>query len=109
MAFLDDLASKAEQIVNLQIKTIIGEVKFDPDDRSGNYTLSDNAQTMYTSINLLQGDITSVIPESFLSDKLANMRQYHQAREEMGRQIIKDNIECLKELAALVKSLGNGK
>ncbi|NQZ05566.1 MAG: hypothetical protein HRT35_00255 [Algicola sp.] len=109
MAFLDDLASKAEQIVNLQIKTIIGEATFDPNDKSGKYTLSDNAQIMYTSINLLDGDITSIVPESFLSDKLSNMRQYHQSREAMGRQIIKDNIECLKELTALIKSLGNGK
>ncbi len=109
MAFLDDLANKAENIANLQIKTIIGEATFDPNDESGKYTLNDNAQTMYTSIDLLQGDITSIIPESFLSDKLANIRQYHQSREEMGRQIIKDNIECLKELAELVKSLGDGK
>ncbi|MFT4928606.1 MAG: hypothetical protein ACI8WB_004725 [Phenylobacterium sp.] len=106
MSFLDDLEKNIANVANLEIKTIVGEATFAQD---GSYTVNDEAKTMYSSVNLLQGDITSIIPESFLSPPYETIRQYHQAREEEGRKIIADNINCLKELATLARSLVTSK
>ena len=102
MSFLDDLENNIANVANLEIKTIVGEATFAED---GTHTVSADAKTMYSSVNLLQGDITTIIPESFMSAPYDVMRQYHQEREKDGRQIIADNINCLKELANLARSL----
>ena len=105
MAFLDTLKNAAENVATLTITTAVGGA-VPVADKPGRYTPADNSEIMYSSIDLLTGDITSIISPSFLTPQQATIRQYHQAREDMGRDIIKQNIECLEKLADLVVKLG---
>ena len=104
MSFLDQLRSTIHKVATLSITTAVGEAELSADGSS--YAPGAGAKVMHSSIDLLQGDITSVIPEEFLTQPYARIREYHQAREDMGRAIIKENIECLKSLVELVEKLG---
>lgn len=104
MSFIDKLKASAEKLITLNITTAIGNAEHDP-ATPGNYTVAKDAKVMNSSIDLLQGDITTIIPEEFMEAPYSAIREYHQTREEAGQQIIKDNIECIKELLLLVEKL----
>ena len=108
MSFLDELQQKAENIATLKIITAVGDAQPDADN-PGSYKPADDAKVLYSSINLLDGDMTSIIPEAFLEAPMSSIRQYHQTREDNGRQIIKDNIDCLIKLVSLVKNSSDDK
>ena len=101
---LERLMNTAENVATLNITTVVGDA-ISVKGKDGYYLPDKNGKTMHSSIDLLQGDITSIIPDEFLSPPLNTIRQYHQAREDTGRQIIKENIECLMKLVELVKEL----
>ena len=101
---LENLMNTAENVATLNITTVVGEA-IPVKGKDGYYLPDKTGKTMHSSIDLLQGDITSIIPQAFLSPPLSTIRQYHQAREDTGRQIIKENIECLMKLVELVKEL----
>jgi hypothetical protein len=107
MSFLQTLQNTIQKVATLSITTIVGEAQLDEDGTT--YKPVAGAKVMQSSIDLLEGDITSIIPEDFLKEPYASLREYHQAREDMGRAIIKENIECLKSLVELVQKLGESK
>lgn len=106
MSFIDKLKASAENLVTLKITTAIGNAEPDP-KAPNNYVAAKDAKVMHSSIDLLQGDITTIIPEDFMQPSLSAIRQYHQTREEAGQQIIKENISCIKELVLLVEKISN--
>lgn len=90
------------KIATLTVETTVG--KAIPDDNGGYKSEnSDDSLRMYSSIDLLQGDMKTIIPKEFTEGSLSSLRQFHQNKEEMGRQIIKENIECLQELIELYR------
>jgi hypothetical protein len=97
MSFIDKLKASAEKLITLNITTAVGN--------AGSFTVGKDAKIMNSSIDLLQGDITTIIPEAFMEAPYSAIREYHQAREEAGQQIIKENIACIKELLLLVEKL----
>ncbi len=101
--FLDTIVDRAEQLVNLQIVTAIGQVGWDeardaPDIKS--------SKAIYSNVNLLQGDIRTFVDEGFFDDRFASLREFHQKQEQRGHLIIKDNIQALKDLVGLVRDIG---
>ena len=64
--------------------------------------LSESSNVMSSLINLLEGDITTRIPESFIGNgPFQELRAFHLEREKQGHQIIADNIAALKALMDL--------
>jgi hypothetical protein len=104
MSFIDKLKASAEKLITLNITTAVGNAEHDP-AAAGSFTVGKDAKIMNSSIDLLQGDITTIIPEAFMEAPYSAIREYHQAREEAGQQIIKENIACIKELLLLVEKL----
>ena len=83
------MLSALDDIVNLEVKTILTTAQ------------SDGDETISTKINLLDGDITNTIPKSLIEpDKAID---FHLQQVVKAEQIIKANIETLKSLAETIK------
>jgi hypothetical protein len=57
-----------------------------------------------TQIDLLEGDITTVFSEAFLTPPLDKIREYHAEREKQGHAVIEANIRALTGLMNLLVS-----
>ncbi len=101
---LDRIATAFERLVTLEIVTVVGQASWG----AQGYELprADDAltQAMVTRIDLVQGDITTVIPVSFLDPAREPLRTFHQSREAEAHQIVKDNLAAVRELIALAAS-----
>lgn len=60
-----------------------------------------------TSINLVQGDVTSVVPERFWAADKQAIREFHQAQVGQAKEIVARNLELILEVGEkVVKALG---
>lgn len=91
------------ELTTLDIRTVVGKVDFDD---KGNYILPDKnteAKVIITRIDLIGGDITTAFSKEFLEPPYDKIREYHALKEQQGHDIIKANIETLKEIIKLIK------
>ncbi len=58
-----------------------------------------------TTIDLLQGDIKTVMAPAFVTGNYQGLRDFHAAREKQGSEIISANLKALKELYNWVSEL----
>ena len=105
--FLESIKASLYNLKTLEIVTAVGSVQYPstppkadelhlPDlDTSKPYA------SMLTKIDLLEGDVTTVMNEQFATGDYTSLRAFHQAREEQGHQIIVNNINAIKELLNL--------
>ena len=102
-SFLEKLRTAAENLVNLKIVTIVGDaeltgdlerpkVRFDTAD-SGN-----NRLVIATNINLVEGDMTTVIPTKYDDQLEGAIMKYH------AEQVVQANSSVTQKLK-LVESL----
>ena len=99
---LEEIQAAIKDAVTLKITTIVGDVT--KGDLASDPTVEDS-KTMYTQIDLIQGDIVIMIDKAFLTDDFAAIREHHNEREEEAHEIIRKNIEALKELVVFVQEL----
>jgi hypothetical protein len=110
---LDDLGKKIKnslaRLVTLEIVTVIGEIEKVPESEVAESKWRAKANSaekgILTKMDLLQGDITTIIPKSFFSDDKKAMREYHSEREKQGLDIVKQNIAAVKELWNLIAAI----
>jgi hypothetical protein len=100
---LERIKSALDNIVTLEIVTAVGGIKKEGEKVAPNLDYQ-NAQVMLTKINLLQGDITTVVNEAFVSGPYQALREYHEAKAKEGYEIVQKNITTLEQLAKLAKS-----
>lgn len=98
------LANLAALEIVTAVGPVSGRIKENDTIRPDPGSLS-NCKMMYTKIDLLQGDITTCIPEEFITGDYQELREFHQAREQQGHEIIKGNIAALRELIALARQV----
>jgi hypothetical protein len=55
-----------------------------------------------TSINLVQGDITNVVPEKFWAPDQQIIREFHQAQVEQAKSIVERNLRLIGEFGKQV-------
>ena len=79
-----------ENLVTLNINTIVDDAGI--------------KKTMTSTINLIDGDITTEFDIAFVTGDLKELRDYQTQREAQGHQIIKDNIDALGKLIDLFKT-----
>lgn len=91
----DTIATAITKAAELEIKTIV--------DDAGT-----NEKRMATKINLVQGDITNTLDRAFVVGEFQELRAFHETQVSKAQQIIKDNIEALKALWALVRDASKG-
>jgi len=105
-SFIDKLEQSLTDLVSLNIVTAVGPVSCVKIDDKINVKIpsSDGSKCISSTINLLDGDIDTLIHDDFMSDKLRPVLDFHLEREKKGHEIIKGNINALKELLDLAKS-----
>ena len=97
-----------EAIVNLHIITVVGKVTvtnaFNRKER--NIDIAPDQQAMVTSIDLAQGDITNGLDAAFAPGSGDDaMREFHERQVKLGNEIIRRNLELLKEMATEIIEL----
>lgn len=107
---LDTIKNALENLVTLEIVTAVGQIKFqaseqpsNPSERLPDIDFSKDPKVMLTKINLLQGDIRTVLDPAFVTGDYQSLRDFHLAREKEGHDIIQKNLAALKELYNTVK------
>lgn len=95
-SFLAKLMQAAENLVHLQIVTLVGEVELSGDINHPRVKFPDSASTpdqvIVTNINLVDSDITTVIPPKYENDIDGPIMKYHadqvaQANESMDKKL----------------------
>jgi hypothetical protein len=102
---MGELAKKVvdslKALQQLQIITVMGKVTvsnaFDPTNR--NIEIAADQYAMVTSIDLVQGDITNGLDESFAPGKDDALREFHERQVKLGNDIINRNLKLLKDMA----------
>lgn len=100
---LEKITKALTDLVTLEIKTMVGEMTF---NQSAVPNFPAKPKAMYSKIDLLQGDITTVYDPEFITGEFTSLREFHQEREKQGQEIIQGNIKALQSLVKLIKEEG---
>lgn len=104
--FLAKVADEATEMVNLDIKTYVGNMTYDTATGKAEFTDGDKVDGVHSRINLLQGDIRTEMSADFHAN-YQDLLKFHQGREKNGQEIIKNNIELVKSLVETITDFIN--
>lgn len=107
MTFVEDVLQKINNLKTLEIRTVIGEFKWNEDTLRIDYE-EDKVKVIMTQIDLIEGDITTSFSPEFLSPPLDEVRKYHAEKEKEGHAIIEANLKALGELINLIQDKLHG-
>lgn len=98
-SFITAAITGLSELTRLEVNTLVGDFSFNQDQNGKNTTIKNDStgERMSSQINLITGDITTAMTEKFVVE-YKELRDYHTAREEQGHEIIKKNIEVLKQI-----------
>jgi hypothetical protein len=108
----DKLLRGVQSAVELRVITVVGEVKLggklsDPQVDFGD-DKSKTASAIVTSINLVEGDITNIVPDQFWAPDKEVIRKYHEQQVSNGADIVSRNLRLISEVGeALIRTLSN--
>lgn len=89
--------------VQLQIVTQVGEATVRGELANPEVKFDEQKGTaIATSINLVEGDITSIVPEKFWAPDQQIVREFHQAQVEQAKAIVERNLRLIGELGERV-------
>ncbi len=100
MTFISDVKNSINNLKTLEIRTVIGKFKWNDKDKKIDYKEGEVKQIL-TQIDLLEGDITTLLSDDFIEEPYSQIRDFHAEREKRGQEIIEGNIKALKELIDL--------
>ncbi|MCP4986755.1 MAG: hypothetical protein GY928_12095 [Colwellia sp.] len=103
MSFIQEVKNSVNNLKTLEIRTVIGKFKWDAKEKKVDYKEGEVKQIL-TQIDLLEGDITTLLSDDFLEAPYNQIRDFHAEREKRGQEIIEGNIKALKELISLFQS-----
>ena len=98
----DKIKNSLANLITLEIVTAVGK----PDGK----TLDPNYEqdrVMTSKIDLLQGDITNVIDEAFVSGDLEPLRSFHENQVLKGEEIVRGNLAALQKLYEMALTYGS--
>jgi hypothetical protein len=104
MSFLDTIKESVKNLKTLEIRTVVGNFKWDDAQKKIVYK-EEEVKLIMTQIDLLEGDITTSFSEDFLKPPYDEIRKFHTEREKEAHAIIEGNLKALKELVELIRSL----
>jgi len=112
----DDLKARIRRslanLTTLEIITAVGHVRYGAKDGGeGGRDFPDldydrDPKVMLSKIDLLQGDIKTIFNEEFVTGNYQGLRDFHEAREKEGHEIIRKNMEALERLWNLINAHG---
>jgi hypothetical protein len=99
---VEDIKNAMDNLVNLDIRTIVGEVNLDD---NGKMQPNVGSKQIVSRMNLLNGDITTAFSEEFLQAPLDSVRSFHALRERQAMDIVYGNIKALQQMIGLIDTL----
>lgn len=103
-SFLVKIGNILKDLETLKIRTIVGELKYDATKKKYVHEDGQNVDAIISEIHLASGDIDTKMTERFTGDYEA-LREYHQMKEIKGQEIIKKNLELIKQIAQTILAL----
>ena len=102
-AFLEKLVVAAENLINLKIVTIVGNAKLSGTlERPEIEFSSDGSEresiVIATNINIVDSDITTVIPEKYENEIGGAIMKYHTEKVSQANESMDQRIEFIKSL-----------
>ena len=109
ISFIDNAITELSKLTRLEVNTMVGDYTFNKTGAS-NTTIKndDTGERMCSQINLVTGDITTAMTEKFVTE-YKELREYHIIRENQGHEIIRRNIDVLKQIVAAIVHLTEAK
>lgn len=107
----DKLLRGVQSAVELRVITVVGGVKLDgsltdPQVEFGDDMGKVTSNAIVTSINLAEGDITSIVPDQFWAPDKEIIRKFHEQQVSNGHEIVNRNLRLISEVGgALVRML----
>ena len=106
---IDTIKDALQELVKLKIVTAIGSVEVGDDGKVSRPAVSADSKVIVTEIDLIQGDITTVIDPAYVNDEAyQRLREFHAEREKQGHQIVKQNLEAVEKLFELAQKFIEG-
>lgn len=95
----DTFLETVGQTINLQIVTIIEESSAVVDRSKPLTQQGEPGKTLYTRINLIDGDIVNIFGQDFIANEQNNaLIEFHKSQVSKGEEIIQTNLETLKKI-----------
>ncbi len=101
MSSIQDVKNSVNNLKTLEIRTVIWKFKWDAKEKKADQKEGEVKQIL-TQIDLLKGDITTLLSEDFLEAPYNQIRDFHAEREKRGQEIIEDNYKGIKGIDKLV-------
>jgi len=105
--FFQKVMDEIKDIQTLTVKTVIGELKHTANDQY-EFEQNSNVDGIISEINLLKGDTTTKMSKSFATNH-PDLRAYHLQKEKEGQEIMRKNLEVIRDLAKTLFNLENKK
>ena len=110
----DKLQTAAENVINLQIVTIIGDVQVSGDIRNLKVDFPDGVPrpdhiVIATNINLVDSDITTVIPKDYAGQTDSQVMKYHAEQVAQANETMAQRVKMIKTLLVEITPLISGK
>lgn len=97
-SFLSAALANLSNLTRLETNTLVGKYAFNVESGVKTTIITESTEDrMCSQINLITGDITTAMTDKFVTD-YRELRDFHLARESQGHDIVRKNIETLKEI-----------
>ena len=99
---LDRLFTAMKNAVDLRIVTVVGDFTvegFDDPDKPLRVMLGAEQGGLFTSINLVTGDIRCALSKEYTGAQNTDLQAFHAKQVELARDIVANNLKVLGDLA----------
>lgn len=104
-SFLNKIGKALQELETLRIRTIVGELKYDSSTKKYVHTDGLKIEGIISEIHLASGDIDTKMTDKFVTE-YRELREYHQVKEIKGQEIVRKNLELIKQIADTILALG---
>lgn len=97
------LGAAIRSAINLRVITLVGDAPITGSVESPNVSMPAQAVSMVTNIDLVEGDVSTLVSQAFLGSQYAELRALHAAMTDQAHKIIERNIEILQNILKTVE------
>lgn len=113
--FFENILNKADQLVKLEVSTVIGTFKEDSNISAADLENGSAQDAMIqkmdlndailSQVNMLTGDIRTTMTPKFAQDE--KLREYHSVRENQAHEIVLRNVKVLESVGKMIIDFAN--
>lgn len=102
---LQSIKDGVGNLLHLTVLTVVGDVALTPDQSRLADSSLEGTRKIFSRIGLLDGDIQTVLSEDFVTNEAyVPLRDFHKDMVSQGNEIVRNNVQALKELVSLLKN-----